>query len=225
MPYEENRDDTNLNGNATPNCKQSRKWQNTIPKEPSGALWKPAEDLMDRFVKLKTKYKCWADHIGRKTGYKHYHCDAWFKNPQKERIMQNKFSMTNHMMHGDDYENTNYICKKGANTSLQEIGHKKNEQKKDGIGKMRKNIENGMDFGDILEFDEEMHKVIDQHKYSLNIDMERIGMKRAREQFKPIKEPSHGNKNWQLRHPKSQERTVGLLVTVRKVLFPINVFS
>lgn len=122
---------------------------------------------MNRFMNLKTEYKCWADHIGRKTGYKHYHCYARFKSSKKEQTMRNKFGMNIRMMNGDDFENANYISEKGTNTSFQELGHKKTDDEKDGIGKMRKYLESGMTMGEAIRTDPDMHVVADRHRYSL----------------------------------------------------------
>jgi len=203
----ENEDDTDRNGTSGPTCQESRKWQITIPKEPgqSGVLWKPAEDLLNRFMNLKTEYKCWADHIGRKTGYKHYHCYVRFKSSKKEQTMRNKFGRNIRMMYGDDHENAAYISEKGENKSFQETGHKKTNEEKDGIGKMREYIESGMSIGEAVDLDETMHLVADRHRYSLNLfeaevekrkiraDHKRVGDYYPYQQFiiDMIQEPAH----------------------------------
>lgn len=110
------------------NPQSGMRWQVVIWRE--GEMWDKPDKLLEKFLKTKALYKCYAEHIGEKSGKKHFHCYLRFSHPRKREALMVTFGQNIRKMDGDDYDNAKYISEDGKNESFWEEGTKKrfNEQ-------------------------------------------------------------------------------------------------
>jgi len=96
--------------------------------------WKDAELLLRKFLKLKATYKCYAEHIGKKTEFKHYHAYVHFPNSRKRSDMVRAFGENVRIMNSGDQTCRSYI-RDQAEESFVEFGkpQETRSEKKDSL--------------------------------------------------------------------------------------------
>ena len=160
----------------------SKKFSIVIAREGENLYGNP-EILLEKFTKLNAEYKCWAEHIGKKTGFRHYHCYVRFKTGRCRSQMVKKFGQNVRHLNGDDFDNAKYIGEQENATNFHEEGlKKKNEEQNAGVH-VRKLIEDGKSVFEIIGEHPEYHGYINQNKWVLGQYEEYQSLKRTRDDY------------------------------------------
>ena len=159
-----------------------------IPREAKEGkkLWADPEELFAKFLKRKAEYKCWAEHVGTKSGFKHYHCYIRFKTSYPRVDLVRTFGENVRFMNGDDFANAAYIAEteRGGNNTFQEEGIKKTKEQQNAGAHVRKLIEDGLPLFEIIGQYPEYHSFINQNKWVLGQYQEYHNRKRFRADYK-----------------------------------------
>jgi hypothetical protein len=163
------------------------RWQVVIFREKIGEkdLWGNPEDLLEKFMKCNTMYKCWAKHEGKTTGRKHYHCYLRFKTGRNRQQMVKKFGENVRHMNGDDYDNAMYISEKGENKTFQEIGLKKRHDEQSTAVAVDELLKRGQSLRKICMEHIEYRRYINQNKWVLQEVESGYADQRARDSYVP----------------------------------------
>lgn len=158
------------------------RWSIVIAREGDNLYEKP-EILLEKFAKLRAEYKCWAEHVGKKTGFRHYHCYVRFKTPRYRTQLVKKFGQNVRHLNGDDFDNAKYIGEQENATNFQEEGLKKKKDEQNAGVHVRKLIEDGKSVFEIIGEHPEYHGYINQNKWVLGQYEEYQSLKRARDDY------------------------------------------
>lgn len=158
------------------------RWQIVIWRDGDN-LWGDPEKLLAKFLKKAAEYRCVAEHEGRKSGRKHYHCYIRFKKPYPRQALAVTFGQNIRKMDGDDFDNAKYISEDGKNPTFSENGTKKKHWEQNAAITVDNLLKDGKSVHDIIEEYVELRGYINQNKHVLNIVEQRYNKKRDRELY------------------------------------------
>lgn len=140
-------------------------------------------------MKINCHYKCYAEHEGRKSGRKHFHCYIRFKCPRARAQMVKTFGQNVRNMNGDDFDNAKYISEDGANKTFWEEGIKKRHNEQNAAVTVDQLLKSGKSLRDIIKEHVELRSYINQNKWVLQGVEEDYARDRYKADYDRIDEP------------------------------------
>lgn len=131
-------------------------------------LFDDPEKLLNMFIKENSAYKCWAEHIGNKTGKKHYHCYLRYKSARKVSQLVAKWGQGVKVMTAGDHENAFYIHK-GSPETFTEDGIRKGLTEQNKVVEFRALIDTGLSVRQIVHQHAEYVETYSRHKHAMAI--------------------------------------------------------
>lgn len=162
------------------------RWQIVIWRE--GEMWKNPEVLLKKFLKKPCEYKCWAEHEGRKSGKRHYHCYIRFKKAYPRAHLKTTFGENIRMMNGDDFDNANYISEQGTNKTFHEEGLKKKKEQQNAAVHVDDLLKSGKSLREIILEYPEHRGYIGQNRWVLQEVESGYNEQRMRNDYKAIEQ-------------------------------------
>lgn len=144
--------------------------------------WKDPEALLAAFMKKPAEYKCYAEHIGKKSGFRHYHCYLRTKNPITRTSLVKTFGQNVRFVNGDDYDQEKYIGGQTAGV-FWEDGIKKHYSEQAAHVTVDNLLKKGQSLVDIAVENVELRSYINQNKWVLQLVAAEYNKKRAREEI------------------------------------------
>jgi len=145
------------------------------------------DTLLSLFIKENSEYKCYAEHVGKRSGKKHYHCYIRYKTARKLYQMKKKWGEGVKIMSSFDHENCNYIRDQSPE-SFWELGYKKSETEKNGYAKFCDLITNGSSIREIIRDNLELGPVYERNRHALTIFEEEVVRSGERQRYEGIAE-------------------------------------
>lgn len=164
------------------------RWQVVIWRDGEN-LWGEPEALLEKFHKANCAYKCYAEHEGRKSGRKHYHCYMRFKTARQRQQMNKLFGANVRHMNGDDFDNAKYISEDGANKTFCEEGTKKRHNEQNAAVTVDTLLKSGQSIRDIIKDHVELRAYINQNKWVLQSVEEEYARDRYKADYVGINKP------------------------------------